>query len=192
MDKLGQLDVLGVNVEHLAGREARERVMEGRDGLKPNIGDKPLAEWVKSAVDRMDVLLPEETRRAVMEACGRNCSETNRRVIDAGLARRRKHKTEEAFIDAEVKASKASSRIERGDGVLYQIYTPRGFGKKQRCFCSLARGLPDPERMSTTYCVCGEAFARNYWQSVLGRPVGVKLLESGLIGSNVCRFEIRL
>ncbi|HIH89473.1 TPA: hypothetical protein HA344_09745 [Candidatus Bathyarchaeota archaeon] len=140
----------------------------------------------------MDALLPEETRNGVMESCGKNCSEANRRVIDAGIVKRKKAKTEESFIDAEVKASKASVRLERGDGVLYQIYTPRGFGKGLRCYCSLARGLPEGEKMSPTYCRCGEAFARNYWQSVLGRPVEVKLLESGLTGSDVCRFEIRL
>lgn len=127
-----------------------------------------------------------------MEACGKNCSGVNKRVINAGLAKRRKYKTEEAFIDAEVKAAKASSRLERGDGVLYQVYTPRGFGKKLRCFCALTRGLPEGEKMSPTYCKCGEAFARTYWQSVLGRAVEVRLLESGLTGSDVCRFEIRL
>lgn len=191
-NKLGQVDVLGMNVERLAGHEAMERVMEGRGELKPSVGDEELAVWVKGAVGRMDALLPEETRCSVMEACGKNCSEVNKRAIDAGLAKRKKAETEEAFIDAEVKAAKASSRLERGDGVLYQVYTPRGFGKKLRCFCALTRGLPEGETMSPTYCKCGEAFARTYWQSVLGRHVEVKLLESGLTGSDVCRFEIRL
>ncbi len=190
--KITQIDVIGLNVERLAGRDAMERAMMGRQDLKPSIGDAPLAEWVKGAVDRMDALLPEETRKVVMESCGKNCSEANRRVIDAGIAKRMKAKTEEAFIDAEVKASKASVKLERGDGVLYQIYTPRGFGKGLRCYCSLTRGLPESEKMSPTYCKCGESFARTYWQSVLGRPVEVKLLESGLTGSDVCRFEIRL
>lgn len=191
-DKLGQVDVLGVHVERLAGREAAEKVMEERERLKPSVKDDALAAWVKGAVDRMDATLPEATRNEVMESCGRNCSEANRRVIDAGIAKRRKAGTEDAFIDAEVKASKASVRIERGDGVLYQVYTPRGFGKGLRCFCALARGLPEGEKMSPTYCRCGEEFARNYWRSVLGRPVKVKLLESGLTGSDVCRFEVRL
>ncbi|MCX6647803.1 MAG: hypothetical protein NTV61_00205 [Candidatus Bathyarchaeota archaeon] len=190
--KFTQVDVIGLNVERLAGREAMEKVMEGRGELKPSVGDEELAVWVNGAVQRMDALLPEETRNGVMEECGRNCSEANRRAIDAGLAKRRKHKTEEAFIDAEVKAAKASSRLERGDGVLYQVYTPRGFGMKMRCFCALTRGLPEGETMSPTYCKCGESFARTYWRSVLGRPVEVKLLESGLTGSDVCRFEIRL
>jgi hypothetical protein len=190
--KFTQVDVLGMNVERLAGHEVAEKVMEGRGDLKPSAKDGEVAGWMKGAVDRMDALLPEETRSAVMEACGKNCIESNKRVIEAGLAKRRKHKTEESFIDAEVKAQKATTRIERSDGVIYQIYTPRNFGKGLRCFCSLARGLPEGEKMSPTYCKCGEAFARTYWQAVLGRPVEVKLLESGLTGSDVCRFEVRL
>ena len=83
-------------------------------------------------------------------------------------------------------------RTERCEGVLYQVYTPRSFGKGQRCFCALARGLPEGVNMSPTYCKCGESFARTYWQAVLGRQVDVKLLESGLTGGDVCRFEVRL
>jgi hypothetical protein len=189
---MDQVDNLGRNVERLAGREAAEKVMEGRDRLKPSVKDGKLAGWVKGAVDRMDAMLPEEARNEVMASCGKNCIEANRRVIEAGLAKRRKHKTEEAFIDAEVKAQKATTRVERGEGVIYQVYTPRNFGKGLRCFCALARGLPDGEKLSPTYCRCGESFARTYWQAVLGRPVEVKLLESGLTGSDVCRFEVRL
>jgi hypothetical protein len=192
LGKLDQVNNIGLNVERLAGHEAAEKVMEGRDALKPSVKDGELAGWVKGAVDRMDALLPEDKRNEVMGSCGRSCIEANKRVIEAGLAKRRKHKTEEAFIDAEVKAVKATTRIERGDGVIYQVYTPRNFGKGLRCFCSLARGLPEGEKMSPTYCKCGEAFARTYWQTVLGRPVEVKLLESGLTGSDVCRFEVRL
>jgi hypothetical protein len=190
--KFTQVDVIGLNVEGLAGRDAMEKVMEGRGELKSSVGDEALAVWVKGAVDRMDLFVPVETRGKVMEACGKNCSESNRRAIGAGLAKRRKHKTEEDFIDSEVKTAKASSRLERGDGVLYQIYTPRGFGKKLRCFCALTRGLPEGETMSPTYCKCGEAFAQTYWENVLGRPVEVKLLESDLTGAEECRFEIRL
>ncbi len=104
--KITQVDVIGLNVERLAGRDAMEKIMEGREDLKPSIGDEPLAEWVKGAIDRMDARLTEETRNAIMEFCGKNCSEANRRVIDAGIAKRERAKTEKAFIDSEVKASK--------------------------------------------------------------------------------------
>jgi hypothetical protein len=83
--KFTQINVIGLNVERLAGRKAMEKVMEGREELKSSVEDEELAIWVNGAVQRMDALLPEETRNSVMETCGRNCSEVNRRAIDASL-----------------------------------------------------------------------------------------------------------
>ncbi|MFA5868138.1 MAG: hypothetical protein WC941_00350 [Candidatus Bathyarchaeia archaeon] len=73
-NKLGQVDVLGMNVERLAGHEAMERVMEGRGELKPSVGDEELAVWVNGAVDRMDALLPEETRCSVWRRAARTAA----------------------------------------------------------------------------------------------------------------------
>ncbi len=37
--KITQIDVISLNVECLAGRDAMEKVMEGRQELKPSAGD---------------------------------------------------------------------------------------------------------------------------------------------------------
>ncbi|HIH89474.1 TPA: hypothetical protein HA344_09750 [Candidatus Bathyarchaeota archaeon] len=39
--KITQVDVISLNVERLAGRDAMEKVMEGREDLKPSIGMRP-------------------------------------------------------------------------------------------------------------------------------------------------------
>jgi predicted hydrocarbon binding protein len=46
--------------------------------------------------------------------------------------------------------------------------------------------------MSKTYCHCAEGFVKKYWETVVGKPVGVQLVESAVSGASECKFAIRL
>lgn len=189
---VGMIEEFSGQVERIAGKAARDQVMTGSERITAKTKDAEVARWMKGAIHRLDELVPEENRIGIMAKCGTNCARVNGAVIERAWARRQKYRSEEEFLAAELKKPVAGTRLERSDGVLHQFYTPRAFSRPMRCYCALAKGLPEDETMSSTYCRCSEAFVKTMWEHTLGRPVEVKIVRSALAGSDECEFEIRL
>jgi len=182
----------GGQVARFAGQDVRERVMAGSEALTTKTKTEQISLWMNQAIERLDGAVDAETRKRIMEACGTNCSRVNQRVIDRARARRMKYQSEDEFLAAEQRKPQAGTRLEREGNVLYQTYTPQSYSHPMRCFCGLMRALPDAVQASPTYCLCSLAFVRTFWEGVLGRPVGVEVLETALSGSSECRFRISL
>ncbi len=189
---LGMLDQLGHEIAEAAGQEISDQVMAGSNNLTAKSSGEEVSRWVNAAMNRFDGLADEDSRVKAMTACGLNCSAKNHIAVDRGKARRAKYATEDDFLAAEMKKAPAGTRLERENGVLYQIYTPASFARPMRCFCALMSGLPQGETASRTYCNCSKAFATAYWQGVLDRPVTVEVLETAISGGSECRFKITL
>jgi len=179
-------------IERIAGKNASTKIMQGSERLTKTSSKGAVASWVNDAIHRLDVTLDEETRRHIMEHCGRNCASVNSRVIEATMKRRKKCKDLDTFLEAEIRKPMKGTRLHREGPTLYQYYTPRTFTPPMRCYCSLLRGLPEAATMSRTYCQCSKAFVQQLWERVLGRPVKVELLQSVISGDPECKFAIRL
>lgn len=178
---------IGRRITTRLGEEMATRIFG--DSEPPSKPEK-LSLWVKEAMDRMDVLVDDETRSSIMRECGANCANINSRVIEAAKKRRAKHKTNEEFIEAEMAKPQKGTRLERNRDALILTYTPRGWSRPIRCYCGLMRGLPSDAMGSSTYCQCGVGFVKMWWEAVLGKPVDVDLLESAISGSDECRLRI--
>ena len=87
MSKYKMLIPLEKNIELFAGDVVAKKIMEGSEALTEKTDKKKLAEWVKSAMERMDSLVDEKTRVQIMENCGYNCAIVNKKVIDRAKAR---------------------------------------------------------------------------------------------------------
>jgi hypothetical protein len=63
-----------------------------------------------------------------------------------------------------------------------------------RCHCMWARAsILDPDAtVSARFCECSAGFEKQYWDVVLGQPVGVDVVKSVLAGDDVCEFAIYL
>jgi hypothetical protein len=186
------IEEFGRNVEALAGSKIKDKVMEGSQNLGPEAEGRQAALWVKRAVDRLDKLTDKKTRTAIMEKCGVNCARFNSGVMKGALSRRKNFSTLEAFLEAEVKKPLKGTKLERRGHELILSYLPRSYSGAMRCFCALVRDLPEREEISPTYCHCSKAFVRTWWEAVLGQPVKVDILETGLTGSHQCRFRITM
>jgi hypothetical protein len=186
------IEEIGRNVGLIAGEVTRKKVMEGSEKITASTSKSAVANWVKGAIDRMDALVDEKTRRQVMVNCGRNCALHNRTVIDRAKARRKKHKTLEEFLAAEQKKPMPGTRLTREDDKLCWVFTPQSFSRPMRCFCGLLSGLPANEKVSRTYCNCSRGFVQKFWESVLEKPVEVDLIQSAVSGASECKFSIRL
>jgi predicted hydrocarbon binding protein len=136
------------------------------------------------------VLVPNQIRVQIMENCGVSCARKNAAMIERARARRQKAASEEDFLAAEIKKPMKGTRLEREGNTLYQVYVPRAFTRPMRCYCALVKDLPAGETISSTYCHCSKAFVRTMWETILGRPVQVELLESAVSGASECKFRI--
>jgi predicted hydrocarbon binding protein len=187
---LDMIEQFAGEVEAVAGEETRREVMAGVETLKTSRREE-ISLWMRGAVDRLDARAGADAA-TVMDRCGVNCAQVNHGMTDRAKGRRAKFATEETFLEAESKKPQAGTRVELGDGFLYQVYAPATFGRPMRCFCALINALPADIQMSPTYCLCSRAFVRTYWTEVLGRPVDVEVVETALTGSTECRFKVSL
>lgn len=188
--KHGMLIALEKNIKFLAGEAISRKVMEGSEEITEKTDKRKIAEWVKDAVGRLDALVNEETRVQIMENCGYNCAEVNRRIIERAKVRRKKFKGIDEFLEAEQRKPMVGTKLVREGNTLYQFYTPRVFTRSMRCYCVLLRGLPEDEKISVTYCNCSKGFVKKFWENILERPLRVELMQSAVSGGSECKFAI--
>ncbi len=61
------------------------------------------------------------------------------------------------------------------------------------CHCPRVRdALQRGATLPVTYCYCGAGYYRGIWETILGQPVRVEVLESVLNGGDVCTVAIHL
>ncbi len=184
--KHGMLVALEKIIEQFAGREVMKRVMEGSEDIFEKTDAKKKARWMQGAMERLDKLVDEETRFKIMENCGFNCAKMNKGAIEEAVARRKKFKTVDEFIDAEQKTPTRGTRLAREGNVLYQYYTPQSYGV--RCYCEMVAAAEG--EVSPTYCHCSKGFVKTLWETVLEKPVNVEFVQSAISGANECKFAI--
>lgn len=188
----GMIRTIEGNIGSFAGEAVRKKIIESCGQVTEKSSKKEMAEWVRCAMEKLDALVDEETRVKIMENCGRNCAEVNKRTIERAKARRKKFKTENEFLEAEQQKPMPGTRFERKGNVLYWFFTPHTFRRPMRCFCGLMRGLPVDEQVSRTYCNCSKGFVTRFWEGVLKKPVKIEVLQSALSGAEECKFKIQL
>jgi hypothetical protein len=188
----GQIQELGGHIEEFAGKETAQKVMAGSEQIAKSSDKEKVAVWVKEAIDCLDNTASAETCHQVMTACGYNCLARASGLANGIKNRRKKHATEEAFLEAEIKKPLKGIRLELQGKTLIHYYTPRTYSSPRRCFCGLMNALPEETNTSLTYCHCARAFVEKYWEGALGRPVKVEVVETCLGGAEECKFIIHL
>ena len=188
--KHGMLVVLEKNIEVLAGKSVAKNVMEGSEKITERTDKRKIAEWVKNAIEKLDASVSEDAKIRIMENCGYNCANVNKKVIQRAKARLSKFRSMDEFLAAEQRKPMSGTRLVREGNTLTQFYTPRAFTRPMRCYCSLFRGLPDNEKVSRTYCNCSKGFVKKFWEGVFEKPVKVDLVQSAISGASECKFVI--
>jgi len=142
--------------------------------------------WAKRFFDVLDANLDAPTRERIMKANGRACHE-------GSLAG---HAVQPIDVDtfiARVQSYIGQDAIRREGDVVYFHYVqnPRGLKVADGyCLCPLVEG--GPAGLSGTYCWCSVGYVQNMFETYVGRPASVELLESLKRGGKGCRFKITL
>jgi len=65
--------------------------------------------------------------------------------------------------------------------------------RKLYCHCPRVRdGVGDDPQLPLEYCYCGAGFYQGIWETILQVPVQVEVLESVMMGGDVCKIAIHL
>jgi predicted transcriptional regulator YdeE len=188
----GPMNELAGRIEQFAGADVSKKVMKGKDEIIAARDPVKGALWMKEAMDRLDSLTDEGTRKQIMTACGCSCNKVNHKDTEECRQMRLLCASEEDYLEKFLKPPSNGVRYEREGKTLFQYYTPGKYKQGLRCYCSLINALPKGINASPTYCQCARAFTEQHWSYVLGRPVRVELGETAITGADECKFIIHL
>ena len=131
--------------------------------------------WLTDLFDTMDQELDEVTKAKLLAGCGRGCF--RRHQFKQDIARLGK-----GSIDALLDAYKKNFQVWREGGVIHVRY---GAVNKQ-CYCPAARYHPVKPR--DMHCECTRATHQTIFETALGRPIRVEIVESLRRGGPTCHF----
>jgi hypothetical protein len=140
------------------------------------------AEWIRTAVQRLEKEVGKATAIKVMQACGAKCCGPTQQ-------KRAKQFMDEAHSVEELLAKLNAAGI--GGGRLTLKNKNTILGGYDRCYCGRVKHTKEP--FSTdTYCHCSTGWYKSLFEAAFDKPVEVILKQSILQGADSCEFEIRL
>ncbi|MFH2039133.1 MAG: hypothetical protein ABIJ65_06825 [Chloroflexota bacterium] len=196
------------NLERVLGEEKCNQVMRVAD--PPGLESTPLErfQWVKSAMQCLDVLADEDQKFDVVSSCSHIYPPYQLDKLRKTYQSARESSADPLeAVDAVISFMRADpgwgeKDMFRQGNVIYhtknpvdpQAYQLAKTPEEKRaayCFCPiiaihLDRGISD------TYCYCGSGWYRQQWQAATGLPVSVKVVQSVVRGDDVCQFAVHL
>jgi hypothetical protein len=134
--------------------------------------------WLADLLDTMESVLDEKTRVKLMEGCGRGCF--RRHQFKQDIAAQGKGSLEKL-----IEAYKKNFQVWQDDEGVHIRY---GEVAKQ-CYCPAARNrAPKPNDL---HCECTRSTHQTVFETALGRPLKVDILETLRRGGKTCHFVVR-
>ena len=137
---------------------------------------KHTEKWIRNLIAGLDEHVDPETRRLILERCGRDC--ITKKMIDRA---REVYSDSENLEDFLRRYSGVNSHLHVEEGGVYLVYP--------KCYCPTVRNIP-PEQLSATYCDCSRGWAKALFEGGTGRRVEVVREASVVNGDGECRFRI--
>jgi hypothetical protein len=128
----------------------------------------------------LDREVDQETRRMVMEACGRRCMSAT--TIKKARSLQQEARDLDGLLDRLNQAHIGGGYLEREGTVIRAAY--------DRCYCGSVSKTREP--FSATYCHCSCGWYRQLFETLLDRQVEVELLGSIIQGDERCQFLIHI
>lgn len=185
----GRIATLAENLEKAGiAEDLIDRIMEGGEDIRKGARPEKKADWMRTAMQRMDKLLDRETRYAVREGCA--CCLGGKRLKTV-KAISKNHETFEDRIKAadEARSVFGHSVTLQDDGQVLVCFSPEG-QSSYRCVCLPKANAPLP----ITYCYCCGGHVRHHLQIALDRSLKLKVRSSALSsgGKQPCTFLLSL
>jgi predicted hydrocarbon binding protein len=147
-----------------------------RDGQEDPMTQKSkfIHDWISNLIENMDEHLDEAAKINLLEKCGRACAESHAK--EQAL----KNKGDLSGWLSVLKRWVGSENVRKEEHGVRVMYS--------KCLCPLVQG--HPPLMSKTYCNCSRGWLMETFETVLEKPVEVKLEDSIMQGGKRCRFIV--
>lgn len=170
------------------GLAALDAVVTGGAEAAPQAPD-PLAQarqeadfvrhWVADLLDTMDEQLPREARVRLIEGCGRGCfrrHEFKRAIAEQG----------KGDVEKLVAAYRKNFEVWRDGQDVHVRYGEAS----SRCYCPVVKDRP--AKADDLHCECTRSTHQSIFETALGRPIRVEILQSLRRGGRTCHFVAHL
>ena len=177
--KTGKIGNLARNIEKETSQDVLLKVMQNVDEFKSTSNRVEKAEWVKGVIERLYQQAGREKSIKIMEHCGKDCcTQELKNHIEQLMS---ESKSIEEFL----------SKWSRGSFKFELVDKNTVIGEYKKCYCSMVNKILKP--FSTKiYCYCGAEHVKQLFESALGKPVEVELVQSVIAGAKSCKFLIHI
>lgn len=132
--------------------------------------------WILNLMEKMDEHLDEKAKINLLEECGRACAESHAK--EEAL----KHKGDLDGWLGVFRTWVGPENVQMEDNALRLTYS--------KCLCPLVQDRSP--LMSKTYCNCSRGWLKEVFETVMEKPVEVKLEDSIMQGGKQCQFLVFL
>ena len=136
--------------------------------------------WVTDLMDTLDTEFDEPTKIKLMSGCGRGCF--HRFQFKQDIAAKGK-----GNVDKLIDAYKANFEVWRDGDTVHIRY---GEINKNGCYCPAAKYRPG--KPHDIHCYCTRATHQTIWETALGKPVQIDILQTVRRGDPTCHFLVHL
>ncbi len=148
--------------------EAYQQMKQGREFVQ---------NWLSDLLEAMEQQLDRDTQVKLIEHCGKACF--NRHQFKKDIAINGK-----GDIDKLIDAYKNNFNVSREDGYVHIRF---GGGK---CFCPAA--IYRPNKPNDLHCECTRMTHQSIFETALGRPIKVDIIETLRRGGENCHFRVHV
>lgn len=199
---------LSQGLKMYSNEETRQQIMAGTANLEPISPIEARLDWVQQAMQRLDQAIPDPEKRGLI------IHGSAHRFPEVRIEKMHTLYQELGSIDALIEwigedkvanggESWYGNPVRKGN-TIYDTKNPASpeeykqaetdlEKRMARCFCPIVRAAIKANRtLSATFCNCSAGYTAQFWQSILGQPLRIEVLESVLKGDEVCKFAIHL
>jgi hypothetical protein len=135
--------------------------------------------WLADLMEAIDKEPDQAVKMRLLGACGRACFERHEFKRNWAIQGR-------GDVDKLIAALKANFEVWREADVVHIRY-----GKVSKgCYCPAARYRP--AKPNDVHCYCTRATHQAVWETALGRPIPVDIVETVRRGGQTCHFLVHL
>jgi hypothetical protein len=131
--------------------------------------------WLSDLMGTIEAELDEATKVKLLAGCGRGCF--NRFKFKSDIAEKGK-----GDLDKLIEAYKNNFEVWKEGNTVHIRYGE----VSQGCYCPAAKYRP--AKPNDLHCECTRATHQTIFETALGRPIDVKILESVRRGNKTCHF----
>jgi predicted hydrocarbon binding protein len=191
----GRIGRIAKKIEAEAGLAVLRDVMTDVDEFQRARSSADKAAWVRKLIARLEEQVGREKTIGIMQKCGLMCcGVTSRKRVKLLMS---ESGSVEEFVEKLNESGSVEEFVEKlnetgfGGGRLKMKDKNTIVGGYDRCYCGLVKHTKEPFP-TDTYCWCSTGWYKQLFETALGRPVDVELIQSIVSGADTCEFVIHI